>query len=81
MALIKLMLCFLLFCISIGALSAIFVFIVDVWKWHDREERVKVQPSNEVNPNKDYTESEVSDVGEYGHEYNSSAFLGSGLQS
>lgn len=79
MALIKLMLGLLIFFVSIGAIVSIVTFLVDVIKWHDREVPVKVRPSNEPVPDKDYTESEVSNVGDDAGKYNSSTVLGSGL--
>lgn len=45
-ALIKLMLSFLLFALACGAFVSIVVFAVDVLKWHDKESRVTIQPSN-----------------------------------
>lgn len=81
MALIKLMFGLLLFAVSIGAFVSIITFLVDVIKWHDKEKPVKIKPSNEPLPHKDYTESEVSNVGDDAGQYNTSAFLGSGLQS
>lgn len=44
-ALIKLAICFYVICLSIGALAAIFKFIFDVHKWHDKEDKVKILPS------------------------------------
>jgi len=79
MAFIKLMLGLLIFCVSIGAIVSIGTFLVDVIKWHDREVPVKVKPSNEPVPAKDYTESEVSNVGDDVGKYNTSTVLGSGL--
>ena len=28
-----------------GALTSIFTFVADVWKWHDKEEKVIIIPS------------------------------------
>lgn len=90
MEFLKSMFSLLIFFISIGALVSILIFVFDVLKWHDREDRVKVVPSKSPEPEKkdnanvyqkDYTESEVSNVGDDAGQYNSSAFLGSGLQS
>lgn len=54
MAILKLFL-FLLFVIYLfGAIAAVFTFIIDVIKWHSREEHAKVIPSAQIN------ESEVT---------------------
>lgn len=59
MSLIYLSLSFLFFCVSIGAVISIFVFIIDVFKWHNREERVKVVPSIQKLPDDLLKESPV----------------------
>lgn len=59
MSLIYLSLSFLFFCVAIGAVISIFVFIIDVFKWHNREERVKVVPSIQKLPDDLLKESEV----------------------
>ena len=79
MEFVKSMLGLLLLCISIGAIASIGIFLLDVIKWHEREKRVTVTPSKEPVAKKDYTESEVSNVGDDDGKYNTSAFLGSGL--
>ena len=70
MALIKLMLGLLIFCVSIGAIVSIGTFLVDVIKWHDREEKVVIVPSAQ-DPEQEIEVKEVEDSGSDG-EYNSS---------
>lgn len=79
---IKLCFCILILALALGALVSIVIFAVDVIKWHDREEKVEVQPSKtpeeiigEILVN--YKEGEVNEddrrTDEPG-EYNTSAF-------
>ncbi|MCR5599125.1 MAG: hypothetical protein K6G33_00060 [Ruminococcus sp.] len=79
---IKSMLVLLIFALNICSLISVLIFAVDVIKWHDKEKRVKITPSKQsVPPEKIVTESEVTEVGDDDGKYNTSAFLGSGLQS
>lgn len=76
---IKLAFSFLLFCVAVGAIISVFVFIIDVIKWHDKEEKVVVVPSanddcEEVIEYERDTETSNGDV-EHGGERSSSAFL------
>ncbi|MDE5854631.1 MAG: hypothetical protein K2H19_06165 [Ruminococcus sp.] len=61
MALIQLCFSFLIFCVAIGSLVSIFVFIIDVIKWHKKEERVKIVPSVQKLPDELTKESEVKE--------------------
>lgn len=45
---IKTCLSLLLFALAIGALLSIFIFAIDVIRWHDKETKVKIEPSNDV---------------------------------
>lgn len=56
MAFIKFSIGLLIFFVAIGALTSIGAFFIDVMKWHDPEEKVKIKPSNDV-------ESEVNTSG------------------
>ncbi len=42
---IKLCFSLLLFSLALGALVSIIIFAIDVIRWHDKEEKVDVQPS------------------------------------
>lgn len=42
---IKLCFCFLLVCLAFGALISVFIFAIDVLRWHDKETKVKITPS------------------------------------
>lgn len=64
MALIQVMISFLLLCVSFGAVGSFFVFLIDVMKWHNREERVKVRGSAENLPDEFIKESEVNENGQ-----------------
>lgn len=64
MALIQVMISFLLLCVSFGAVGSFFVFLIDVMKWHKREERVKVRGSAEKLPDEFIKESEVNENGQ-----------------
>lgn len=46
MALIKLVIALWILIMCIGAAGAVVIFIIDVLRWHDREEYVEVTPSN-----------------------------------
>lgn len=39
---IKLCFCFLLFSLAVGALISVGIFAVDVFRWHDKETKVKI---------------------------------------
>ena len=64
MVLIQVMISFLLLCVSFGAVGSFFVFLIDVMKWHKREERVKVRGSAEKLPDEFIKESEVNENGQ-----------------
>lgn len=70
-----------LFALAIGALISVGIFAIDVIKWHEKETKVKIEPSNDVKKivSDILAESEVKenerDVTEPG-EYNSSPFFG-----
>lgn len=61
MKVICLMISFLIFCLSIGALVSIFIFCIDVLRWHGQEKRLKIVPSAQQLPDefKEVKESEV----------------------
>lgn len=64
MKLIFLMIAFLIFCISIGALCSVVIFAFDVFRWHSQEKRLQIVPSAQELPDefKDIpNESEVKD--------------------
>ncbi len=46
MALLKLMLFAYLVVLLCGCVFSVVLFLFDVFRWHDREERVKIIPSN-----------------------------------
>lgn len=90
MSIIKLLFGMLVLCLIFGSLVSIIIFAVDVIRWHDKERHTVIKPSRRnksvdteiqamMNEIKDYTESEVSNVGDDAGKYNSSAFLGTGL--
>lgn len=63
---IKLCFSLLLLALALGALVSIIIFAIDVIKWHDKEEKVYIQPSKspeeiigEILSN--HTESEVNE--------------------
>lgn len=56
MVFFKLILAFVALAFVLGAISAIFAFVVDVFKWHDPEKRVIVAPSKSLD---NIEESEV----------------------
>lgn len=59
---IKLCFCFLLFSLAVGALISAVIFAFDVLRWHDKETKVKIQPSNDVEKIvNDILESEVKE--------------------
>lgn len=71
MLFIKYVFALLIFALALGAFCSIFVFIFDVIKWHDREEKFVPVPSK---VSESINESEVkSDVDE-SDEHNTSAF-------
>lgn len=84
MAFIKFSFGLLLFFMSIGAITAVFTFVFDVIKWHDREEKVKIEPSNQAESevktsgnDRDITDNDRSNAGES----DASAFSAPWLQS
>lgn len=61
---LKLVLCFYIFILALGALAAVFRFFFDVLKWHDREEKITIDDSindiiEDINTN---CESEVTNI-------------------
>ena len=59
---IKLCFCFLLLSLAVGALISVVIFAFDVLRWHDKETKVKIQPSNDVEKIvNDILESEVKE--------------------
>ena len=59
---IKLFFCFLLFSLAVGSLITVVIFAFDVLRWHDKETKVKIQPSNDVEKIvNDIPESEVKE--------------------
>lgn len=45
---LKLCFAFLLFSLAFGAFVSIAIFAADVLRWHDKETKVKIKPSNDV---------------------------------
>lgn len=45
---IKLCFSLFLFFLAFGAFVSVFIFAVDVIRWHDKETKVKIEPSNDV---------------------------------
>lgn len=74
MAFIKLCFATLLLALAIGSLVSIVIFVVDVIKWHDKETKVKIIPSNVPDQSEDEPESEVIDNVRDDGEHNTSAF-------
>ena len=60
-----------IFIMCIGAFVSIFIFAVDVIKWHDKEEKVNITPSAQE-PEPDLNEKEVEVNASNDGEYNSS---------
>lgn len=77
MAVLKLSLCLLLFALALGAFASIVIFVIDVIRWHDREEVVKIVPSNSPEPEEAKIESEVIDNVTESDEHNTSTLFGS----
>ena len=50
MSLIFLSVAFVLFCVGIGAIVSILVFVIDVIKWHNSEKRSVIIPSAQILP-------------------------------
>lgn len=44
-SLLKMILCFYVLILCIGALSAVFRFFLDVWRWHDKEVKEEIHCS------------------------------------
>lgn len=74
MSFIKLCFGLLLFALASGAFVSIVIFAVDVIKWHDKETKVKIIPSNNPEPEEDEPESEVIDNVRDDGEHNTPAF-------
>lgn len=71
MVLIKLALCFLILALAVGAFVSIFIFAVDVVRWHDKEKKTIIVPSNSSD---NIDESEVNNNASESGEYNTSTF-------
>lgn len=61
----------LLLIMCIGAITSIIQFVVDVRKWHDKEEDIKIVPSA-LDPEQGFTESEVKSYADNDGEHNTS---------
>lgn len=76
MAFIKLMFSLVLFALACGAFVSIVIFAIDVLKWHDKESKVEVIPSNldapDGNSENTIEESGVIDNVDESGEYNTS---------
>lgn len=55
---IKITLSILFLCVSIGAIVSIFIFAIDVLRWHDPEKKTVITPSNSTDES---LESEVTE--------------------
>lgn len=42
---LKLVLCFYVMVLAVGALAAVFRFFLDVMKWHDKEKKITIDDS------------------------------------
>lgn len=83
---IKLTFTFLLLILAFGALISVFIFAIDVLRWHDKETKVKITPSKspeeviaDIMKSKEVNEDE-RDVTESG-EHNTSTFSIPGCES
>lgn len=80
---IKTAFAFLLFILAVGALISVFIFAIDVIRWHDKETKVKITPSK--SPEEviaDIMKSEeVKDNGTDDGEHNTPAFSLPGCES
>lgn len=74
MAFIKLCFGMLLFALAVGAFVSIVIFAIDVIKWHDKETKVKIIPSNSSEQEEDEPGSEVNDNVRDDGECNTSTF-------
>lgn len=63
-----------LFALAVGAFVSIVIFAIDVIKWHDKETKVKIIPSNNPEPEENEPESEVNDNVRNDGECNTSTF-------
>lgn len=80
MFLFKLCLVLLLFALALGAFASIVIFVIDVIRWHDREEQVIIKPSHvpdPLEPEEEIIESEVIDSATESDEHNTSTLFGS----
>lgn len=84
MAFIKLLLVFYLFFLCCGAAGSFIVFVIDIFKFKDKEEKINVVPSNKESEviNDDGVVRDVTDNDSGSErEHNSSAVFDSWLQS
>jgi len=81
MAFIKLLLFFYLFILCCGAFGSFIVFLVDVFKWKDREEKIVITSSKEVKEDERAPRDSADDDSGSEREHNSSAVFDSWLQS
>lgn len=83
MAFIKLLLVFYLFILCCGAFGSFIVFVVDIIKFKDKEEKIKIIPSKESEVKEDERAPRDSADDDSGseREHNSSAVFDSWLQS
>ena len=56
---IKVTLSILFLCVSFGAIVSIFIFAIDVLRWHDPEKKTIITPSNSTDES--VSESEVTE--------------------
>lgn len=74
MVILKDLLVLLVLFLTIGTGISILIFAVDVLRWHDREVKVKVTPSNQE-VDQSAPESEVITNADESGQYNTSAVL------
>lgn len=72
--LLKLVLVIYVITLIISMVGAFIKFLADVHKWHDREEKVVIEPSNPQEPEEEKEESEVIKDDTDTREHNTSAF-------
>lgn len=74
---IKLMIALVLFALACGAFASIVIFAVDVLKWHDKESKASILPSNSEELTAQFehnTESGVINNADESGEHNTSTF-------
>lgn len=77
---IKVCLSILFLCVSFGAIVSIFIFAIDVLRWHDSEKKTVITPSN--NPDSEIESEVIDNAGNDNvREYNTSAVPFSGSES